>query len=154
MAHSYSYLDWHNPHSYPFCVHLPLIKIARTQFFIRWMECNTPLPEYVLSCVFVFSDRIFFDLLPVFILYYELFIWSYCLGFGFVNSESALVWTGNSILVDFSIWSFVIPNWPISVLNTVFQYFGFSMIFWNFPGLNWKSSKPVSISTADRLLDF
>ena len=40
---------------------LPLIEIARTQFFVRWMECNTLLPEYVLSCVFVFFDRIFFD---------------------------------------------------------------------------------------------
>jgi len=28
------------------------------------------------------------------------------------------------------------------------------MIFWNFPELNGKSSKPVSTSTADRLLDF
>ena len=34
-AHSYSYLDWHNPHSHPFCVHLPLIEIARTQFFYK-----------------------------------------------------------------------------------------------------------------------
>ena len=43
----------------PFVFILPLIEIARTQFFVRWMECNTPLPEYVLSCVFIFSDRIF-----------------------------------------------------------------------------------------------
>ena len=33
---------------------------------------------------------VFFDLLSVFILYYELFIWSFCLGSGFVDSESAL----------------------------------------------------------------
>ena len=38
---------------------LPLNEIARTQFFVRWMDCNTPLPEYVLSCVFRFFDRIF-----------------------------------------------------------------------------------------------
>ena len=43
----------------PFMFILPLNEIARTQFFVRWMECNTPLPEYVLSCVFIFSDRIF-----------------------------------------------------------------------------------------------
>ena len=43
----------------PFVFILPLIEIARTQFFVRWMECNTPLPEYVLSCVFRFFDRIF-----------------------------------------------------------------------------------------------
>ena len=89
-AHSYSYLDWHNPHSYPFCVHLPLIDIARTQFFIRWMECNTPLPEYVLSCVFIFSDRIFLIYFR-YSLYYELFMRSFCRGFRFVNQESALV---------------------------------------------------------------
>jgi len=28
------------------------------------------------------------------------------------------------------------------------------MIFWNFPGLNGISSKPVSASVADRFLDF
>ena len=43
----------------PFVFILPLIEIARTQFFVRWMECNTPLPEYVLRCVFRFFDRIF-----------------------------------------------------------------------------------------------
>jgi len=58
-AHSYSYLDWHNPHPYLFVFIPPLIEIARTQFIVRWIECNTPFLEYVLSCVFVFSDRIF-----------------------------------------------------------------------------------------------
>ena len=29
---SYSYRDWYNPSSYPFCVHLPLIEISRTKF--------------------------------------------------------------------------------------------------------------------------
>ena len=33
---------------------------------------------------------VFFDLLPVFVLYYEFFIWLFCLGSGFVDSESAL----------------------------------------------------------------
>ena len=42
-----------------FVFNLPLIEIARTQFFVRWMDCNTPLPEYVLSCVFRLFDRIF-----------------------------------------------------------------------------------------------
>ena len=38
-------------------------------------RCNTPFPEYVLSCVFRFPDRIFFIIfLPVFVLYYEFFI--------------------------------------------------------------------------------
>jgi len=39
----------------PFVFNLPLNEIARTQFFVRWMDCNTPFPEYVLSCVFRFS---------------------------------------------------------------------------------------------------
>ena len=39
----------------PFVFNSPLNEIARTQFFVRWMDCNTPLPEYVLSCVFGFS---------------------------------------------------------------------------------------------------
>ena len=43
----------------PFVFILPLIEIARTQFFVRWVECNTLLPKYVLSCVFRFFDRIF-----------------------------------------------------------------------------------------------
>ena len=58
-TYSASYLDWYNSCPCPSCVHLPLIEIARTQFFVRWMDCNTPLPEYVLSCVFRFFDRIF-----------------------------------------------------------------------------------------------
>ena len=43
----------------PIVFNLPLIEIARTQFFVRWMDCNTPLLEYVLSCVFRFLDHIF-----------------------------------------------------------------------------------------------
>ena len=69
------------------------------------MECNTSFLEYVLSCVFVFSDRIL-DLLPVFILYYEFLIWLFCLGFGFVDSESTSVWTEGPIPVYCSIWTF------------------------------------------------
>ena len=48
-----------------FVFNLPLNEIARTQFFVRWVDCNTPFPEYVLSCVFSFSN-VFFDLLSVF----------------------------------------------------------------------------------------
>jgi len=59
---------------------------------IYYIPCNTLLSEYVLSCVFRLFDRIFlFDLLSVFVLYYELFICSFCLGSGFVDSESALI---------------------------------------------------------------
>jgi len=39
----------------PFVFNLPLNEIARTQFFVRWVDCNTPFPEYVLSCVSRFS---------------------------------------------------------------------------------------------------
>ena len=53
------------------CSIYPLNEIARTQFFVWWVDCNTPLPEYVLSCVFRFLDRIFFDLLLVFIMMYQ-----------------------------------------------------------------------------------
>jgi len=56
---SASYLNWYNSALVLFVFNLPLIEIARTQFFVRWMDCNTPLPEYVLSCVFRFFDRIF-----------------------------------------------------------------------------------------------
>ena len=52
----------------PFVFNLPLNEIARTQFFVRWVDCNTPFPEYVLSCVFSFSI-VFFDLLSVFDLF-------------------------------------------------------------------------------------
>ena len=88
---------------------LPLNEIARTQFFVRWMDCNTPLPEYVLSCVFSFFDRIF---------------------------------------------RFISCIWLISILNVIFKYFRFSIIFWIFPELKWISSKPVSASVADRFSDF
>ena len=57
--YSNSYLNWYNFHPRPLVFNLPLIEIARTQFFVRWMDCNTPLPEYVLSCVFRFFNRIF-----------------------------------------------------------------------------------------------
>ena len=67
----------------PFVFILPLIEISRMQFFVRWMECNTLLPEYVLSCVFKFFDRIFqFTSCIFFVL---------CLGSRFVDWESALV---------------------------------------------------------------
>ena len=58
-TYSTSYLNWYKFHHVPLVFILPLTEIARTQFFVRWMECNTPLPEYVLSCVFRFFDRIF-----------------------------------------------------------------------------------------------
>ena len=56
---SASYLNWYNSTLVLFVFNLPLIEIARTQFFVRWMDCNTPFLEYVLSCVFRFLDRIF-----------------------------------------------------------------------------------------------
>ena len=43
----------------PFVFILPLIEIARTQFFVRWMECNTMFPEYVLKYIFKLFDHIF-----------------------------------------------------------------------------------------------
>ena len=88
-----------------FVFNLPLNEIARTQFFVRWMDCNTPLLEYVLSCVFRFLDCIFRFAL-VFILYYEFFIRLFCLGFGFVDSESTLVWTEGPIPEYCSVWTF------------------------------------------------
>ena len=52
---------------------LPLNEIARTQFFVRWVDCNTPFPEYVLSCVFRFSI-VFFDFPSAFVLYSKMFL--------------------------------------------------------------------------------
>ena len=57
----------------PFLFNLPLIEIARTQFFVRWMDCNTPLPEYVLSCVFRFFDHIFRFTSYIFLFYDDLY---------------------------------------------------------------------------------
>ena len=64
----------------------PLSEIARTQFFVRWVDCNTPFPEYVLSCVFRFSI-VFFDLFSC--IYSVLWIpcmivlsWNWIRGFG------------------------------------------------------------------------
>ena len=48
----------------PLCSICPLMKLRGPNFFVRWVDCNTPFPEYVLSCVFSFSI-VFFDLLPV-----------------------------------------------------------------------------------------
>ena len=67
-----------------------------------YVFCNTLLSEFVFSCAIRFFNHIF-QLIPVFLFYYELFIWSFCLGYGFVNSESTLVWTGDPILVYCSI---------------------------------------------------
>ena len=43
----------------PFVFIYPLSKLRGRNFFVRWMDCNTLLPEYVLSCVFRFLDRNF-----------------------------------------------------------------------------------------------
>ena len=115
------------------CSFCPLSKLRGRNFFVRWMECNTPLPEYVLGCVFVFSDRIS-DLVAVFVLYYELFIRSFCLESGFVNSVSASVWTGNSILVNCSIWSFCYSDLTDFSFKHHFPIF---WIFYNFLEFSW-----------------
>ena len=64
-TYSTSYLNWYKFHPCPLVFNSPLNEIARTQFFVRWVDCNTPFPEYVLSCVFSFSI-VFFALLLVF----------------------------------------------------------------------------------------
>ena len=70
---SYSYLDWYKSRPCPLCCSFyPLSKLRGRNFFIRWMGCNTPLPEYVLSCVFVFSIVFFWF---GFSIYFVLWIW-------------------------------------------------------------------------------
>ena len=116
--------------------------------------CNTPLPEYVLSCVFRFFDRIFL----IYFLYlfcimnylYERFVLDLD-----SRTRSQLLSEPRARLKGITRFRHSgIPIWPISVLNIIFQYSRFSMIFWNFPQLNWESSKPVSASTVDRFPDF
>jgi len=55
-------------YSYP-SVSFPLLPFTLRNFedeiFVRWIDCNTPFPEYVPCCVFSFSV-VFFVLLPVF----------------------------------------------------------------------------------------
>ena len=58
-TYSDSYLNWYNPRSCPFCVHFTPYPNCEDAIFVRWMECNTPLLEYILSCVFRFFDHIF-----------------------------------------------------------------------------------------------
>ena len=63
---SYSYLDWYNPRSCPSCVHLHSNQNFEDEIFVRWIECNTLIPEYILRHVFRFSI-VFLNLLSVFI---------------------------------------------------------------------------------------
>ena len=56
---SASYLDWYNSCPCPLCVQFTPYRNCEDAIFVRWMDCNTLLPEYVLSCVFRFFDRIF-----------------------------------------------------------------------------------------------
>ena len=58
---------------------------------IRDYDGVTPRSQNTYLVAYSDFSIVFFELLPVFILYYELFIWTFCLGFGFVDSESALV---------------------------------------------------------------
>jgi len=67
---SYSYLNWYNSCPYPFCVHFTPYQNCEDAVFVRWMECNTPFPEYVFSCVFKIFDHIF-QFTSVFILFYD-----------------------------------------------------------------------------------
>ena len=75
---SYSYLDWYNSCPCPLCVHFTPYRNCKDVIFVRWMECNTQLPEYVLSCVF----RFFLSYFMIYFLYlffimkylYDLFV--------------------------------------------------------------------------------
>ena len=78
-TYSDSYLNWYNFCPCPFCVHFTPYRNCEDAIFVRWMEYNTPFPKYVLSCVFKIFI-VLFDLLPIFVLYYELFLRSFCLG--------------------------------------------------------------------------
>ena len=69
----------------------------RKHSFLRAVDRSVVTPRSRNTYLVAYSDFsvVFFDLLPVFVLYYEFFIWSFCLGSGFTDSESALVWTGD-----------------------------------------------------------
>ena len=47
-----------NPHSYLFVSINPLT-YCDDAIFVRWVDCNTPFPEYILRYVFWFFDHIF-----------------------------------------------------------------------------------------------
>ena len=59
IALSYSYLNWYNSRPYPFWVHFTPYRNCEDASFARWLECNTPFSEYVLSYVFRIFDHIF-----------------------------------------------------------------------------------------------
>ena len=84
---------------------LPLIKM-RGRNFLKGGWNETPRSRNTYLIAYSYFLLIFFNLLSVFILCYELFIWSFCCRSGFVNSESALIWIGNPILEYCSIRSF------------------------------------------------
>ena len=85
--------------------------------FVRGIKCNTLLPKYVLSYVFWFFNHIFWFASCIFF-YFWIFMRSFCIGSGFVDSESALLWTGELILVYCSIWSFR----QLGLINFNFKY--------------------------------
>ena len=58
-TYSASYHNWYNFHPCPLCVQLTPYRNCEDAIFCKVDECNTPLPEYVLSCVFRFLDHIF-----------------------------------------------------------------------------------------------
>ena len=51
----------------------------------------TPRSQNTYLVAYSYFLIVFIDLLPVFVLLYELFIRLFCLGLGFVDSESALI---------------------------------------------------------------
>ena len=53
----------------PLCSIYPLSKLRGRNFFVRWVDCNTPFPEYVLSCVFSFS--IVFSIYLLYLTYFN-----------------------------------------------------------------------------------
>ena len=98
----YSYLNWYNPHPYPFLCSFFPYRNFKDEIFVRWMKCNTSFSEYIFRYVFRFFDHIFwFTSCICFVLW--LIMRLFCIGSGFVDSESALVWTENPFLVYYSI---------------------------------------------------
>ena len=59
IFHKYSTLSFSHCRPWSLLCSSSPYRNCEDAIFVRWVECNTPLPEYVLSCVFRFLDHFF-----------------------------------------------------------------------------------------------
>ena len=124
------------------------------EIFVRWIECNTPFSEYVLRYVFIFFDHNFqftFRICFCFVIIYpSVFHW---IRIREVRVNPSLNRGPDPCVLLDLVFSLVRFD-RFQFQTSFFYILYFSLFSENFQIFFAKSLKLVSISIADRFLDF